>query len=129
MDSSEAVHLLNDAAMNIRSASKHLVGDEVPVACYLSQQAAEKSLKAELILEFGKFEFTHDLNELSDALPDRWSVKETHPNLQWLTRWSTKGRYYDRAAKFTDNDALRSISLANEIHDSVAAEFKNRGVM
>lgn len=39
--------------------------------CWLSQQAAEKALKAALVLEEIDFPYTHDLNDLRNLLPDR----------------------------------------------------------
>ena len=37
-------------------------------ACWLSQQAAEKALKAALVLERVEFPFTHDLDALRNLL-------------------------------------------------------------
>ena len=42
--------------------------------CWLSQQAAEKALKAALVLEGIEFPFTHDLDALRNRLPEGWSV-------------------------------------------------------
>lgn len=49
--------------------------------CWLSQQAAEKALKAALVLEGVEFSFTHDLDALRNRLPDSWSVRTTHADL------------------------------------------------
>ena len=59
-------------------------------ACWLSQQAAEKALKAALMLEEVDFAFTHDLDALRNLLPDGWSVRDTHADLAELTEWQSK---------------------------------------
>jgi len=43
--------------------------------CWHAQQAAERALKAALVLEGIDFPFTHDLNALRNLLPDSWSVR------------------------------------------------------
>jgi len=43
--------------------------------CFLAQQAAEKAIKAALILDQVPFPFTHDLDRLRNLLPEQWRVK------------------------------------------------------
>ena len=47
--------------------------------CWLSQQAAEKALKAALVLEGTEFPFTHDLDALRNRIPDGWNVRQLMP--------------------------------------------------
>jgi len=54
-------------------------------ACWLSQQTAEKALKAALVLEQIDFPFTHDLDALRNLLPSSWSLRDTHDDLAELT--------------------------------------------
>ena len=96
-------------------------------ACWLSQQAAEKALKAVLVLEEVEFPFTHDLDALRNLLPGSWSVRATHPDLAELTEWAVETRYPGDWPEHTDADATRAISQARSVHDSVAAEFRRRG--
>lgn len=121
-------HWLNIAKVDLDAAQKHTTGKEVRIACWLSQQAAEKSLKAAHMLEFGRFRHTHDLDDLRDELPKGWSIKDTHTNLGGLTGWGTEGRYPEMF-EFTDADAQHAIKLAREIYDSIIADFQKRGAV
>ena len=96
-------------------------------ACWLSQQVAEKALKAALVLEGVEFPFTHDLDALRNLLPGSWSVRDTHPDLAELTEWAVETRYPGDWPEHTDADATRAVSQARSVHDSVAAEFRRRG--
>ena len=96
-------------------------------ACWLSQQAAEKVLKAALVLDEVEFPFTHDLDALRNLLPGSWSVRDTHPDLAELTEWAVETRYPGDWPEHTDADATRAVSQARSVHDSVAAEFRRRG--
>ena len=96
-------------------------------ACWLSQQAAEKALKAALVLDEVEFPFTHDLDALRNLLPDSWSVRDTHPDLAELTEWAVETRYPGDWPEHTDADSTRAVSQARSVHDSVAAEFRRRG--
>ncbi|MXX27674.1 MAG: HEPN domain-containing protein [Caldilineaceae bacterium SB0668_bin_21] len=58
--------------------------------CWHSQQAAERALKAALVLEGIDFPFTHDLNALRNLLPDSWPV---WADLAELTGWAVQARY------------------------------------
>ena len=96
--------------------------------CWLSQQAAEKALKAALVLEGIEFPFTHDLDALRNRLPETWSVRTTHTDLAELTQWAVETRYPGDWPEATESDALRAEKESVAVHDSVAADFRRRGV-
>ena len=96
-------------------------------ACWLSQQAAEKALKAALVLDEVEFPFTHDLDALRNLLPGSWSVRDTLPDLAELTEWAVETRYPGDWPEHTDADATRAVSQGRSVHDSVPAEFRRRG--
>ncbi len=98
-------------------------------ACWLSQQAAEKALKAALVLEGIEFFFTHDLDALRNRLPDSWSVRITHADLAELTEWAVESRYPGDWPQPTDEDAARAEAEARSIHESITAEFRSRGII
>ena len=50
-------------------------------ACWQFQQAAEKALKAALVLDGIAFSYTRDLNGLCALVPDSWFVDEERPDL------------------------------------------------
>ena len=69
-------------------AAEELMGkaDSYPrQVCFLAQQAAEKSLKAALVVSAIPVPRTHDLDALCNLLPDRWSVKTQYPELAALS--------------------------------------------
>src|SRR3989344_2764104 len=59
----------NDDELNARSVLKHRDGTPANV-CFLSQQMAEKYLKALLLSYTGDYPRTHDLNQLASLLED-----------------------------------------------------------
>ncbi len=113
----KAAHILMSAA---EPSSRH--------ACWLSQQAAEKSLKAGLILESIAFPFTHDLDVLRNLLPSGWSVKETHSDLADLTEWAVEGRYPGDWQEPTLDDAIRAESAATLVYELISSEMTRRGL-
>ena len=98
-------------------------------ACWLCQQAAEKALKAALVSEEIDFPLTHDLDALRNMLPEGWAVRDTHGDLSELTEWVVEARYPRDWSEPTYADAVRAESEARSVHDSVAAEFKRRGML
>ena len=83
-----------EAHRRLRSAREDLhmvrmaLGDDPPVvgpACFHSQQAAEKELKAAVVLDGIEFPYVHDLRRLRNLLPDGWPVGPSNIALQRLT--------------------------------------------
>ena len=111
-----AQHLLT----SLPSAPRHV--------CSLSQQAAEKALKAALVLEGTAFPFSHDLDALRNLLPGSWPMRADHPDLAELTEWAVETRYPGDWPEPTDEDARQAEAEARAVHDSVAAEFRRRGI-
>lgn len=97
--------------------------------CWLTQQSAEKALKAALVLEGVAFPFTHDLDALRNRLPESWPVHTTHSDLAELTQWAVEARYPGDWPEVTEEDAAHAESEATSLHDCVAAEFDRRGLL
>ena len=97
--------------------------------CLHSQQAAEKALKAAIVLEEMDPPFIHDLDTLRNLLPDGWTVKETHDDLVELSEWVVESRYPGDWSEPTHDDAAAAIALARSIYESIAAEFRKRGAI
>ena len=91
----EARRWLRFAREDLDVAQRLLATDETPSrhVCFLSQQSAEKALKAALVLEGTDFPYRHDLDALRNLLPDTWSVRRKHPDLAQLTEWAVEARY------------------------------------
>src|SRR3972149_1106004 len=66
------------------------------LACSLSQQAAEKALKAVLVRVQVRFPRTHDLLVLRDLVPAGWQVKQAQLELAPLLTWVVEARYPGR---------------------------------
>ena len=96
--------------------------------CWHSQQAAERALKAALVLEGIDFPFTHDLNALRNLLPDSWPVRVEHADLAELTGWAVQARYPGEWPEPSAADAVRAEAEARAVRDAVAAEFRRRGL-
>lgn len=63
------------------------------LACWHSQQAAEKALKAIMIISGIAFPRTHNLVALRALLPTALSEKMDIHELAELTQWGTESRY------------------------------------
>ena len=124
----EASRWLRYAADDLDVANELLGGQRARHACFHAQQAAEKALKAALVLDGLDVPYTHDLNALRNHLPDSWSVKREHPDLAELTVWAAESRYPGDWAEPTHADAMRVASAARSVLESIVAEFQRRGV-
>ena len=96
--------------------------------CWLSQQAAEKALKAALELEQIDYPYIHDLNALRELLPDSWSVRVDHPDLTELSHWAVEARYPGDRSEATESDAIRAEAEAREVRNAIVAGFRRRGL-
>lgn len=84
-------------------------------ACYHSQQAAEKVLKALLVASGKKAPRTHDLVALVHLLiPVHGSLSDLLEPAAELTKYSTAPRYPDFLAAETPDDAAKAIQQAEE---------------
>ena len=97
-------------------------------ACWLSQQAIEKALKAALVFEGIRFPFTHDINRLRNLLPESWPVPGTHADLAEITEWAVDIRYPGDWLEPTLDDAARAESLAAMVCESIRSELVRRGL-
>ncbi len=122
----EARRWLRFATEDLEVAQNLLKADEAPSrhACSLAQQAAEKALKAALVLEGIDFPFRHDLDALRHLLPETWSVRRTHPDLAQLTQWSVEARYPGDWQEATATDAERAVLEARGVCNSIATDFE-----
>lgn len=94
--------------------------------CWLAQQAAEKALKAALVLAGVNFPKRHDLDALRNLLPEDWAVKRTHPDLAELTEWAVEARYPGDWPDATESDAQNAVGQARALCESVAEDIDRR---
>ena len=97
-------------------------------SCWHSQQAAEKAIKALLLLETGHFENWHRLYELAELLPEPLSGEIPRPGLHLLTQLYIESRYPGIYPEPSRTEATTAVMTARAVYDAVSAEFERRGV-
>lgn len=113
------------------AAAERLLADPRSVPrhiCWLAQQAAEKALKAALVLESVDFPWRHDLDALRNLLPAGWAVKAEQPDLAELTEWAVEARYPGDWPEATVEDAERAVATARAVYIAIAHDCAQRGV-
>ena len=95
---------------------------------YLAQQAAEKAIKAAILLENAPFEMTHDLNAVAAQLPPGLGLPVSTADLAWLADIETSARYPDEGDVVTSEDGHRAVAMADAILGVIAAHFASRGI-
>lgn len=102
-----AVHTASDADLVARGA------------CVWAHQAAEKAIKALLVLRDIDPPKLHDLDRLAQRLPHGGGSAFDAIELPELTRWSIEGRYPADLDEATHADAVKVIAIATQILDLV----------
>lgn len=97
-------------------------------ACFMAQQAAEKAIKASLVLEQTPFPFVHDLTALKNLLSAGWDLHASDADLDWLTEWAVEARYPHEVTARAEH-AVRAVEIADSVCGGVESEFRSRGVV
>lgn len=92
-------------------------------ACVWAHQAAEKALKALLIMRDIDPPKFHDLDRLAQRLPDDEGSAFVPLELPELTRWSIEGRYPADLDEATHADGLKAIAIARQVLDVVRSRI------
>ncbi len=101
---------------------------EVPRhACFLSQQAAEKTVKAALVFLQVEFPYRHDLGLLRTYLPDGWLLKENPADLDDLSQWAVEARYPGSPREASEDDAETAVGLAREAYEAALEDLRRYG--
>jgi HEPN domain-containing protein len=95
--------------------------------CWLAQQAAEKALKAILVILQIDFPRRHDLDALRNLIPVGWHLKAEHPDLADLTEWAVEARYPGDWPDATEEDARSAVYQARAVWQSVIRDLVNHG--
>jgi HEPN domain-containing protein len=96
--------------------------------CGLSQQAAEKALKAVFIFLQIDFPRTHDLDVLRILIPSDWSVKQALPDLAALTEWAVESRYPGDWPEASSLDANNAFTQSSHLLQTLLTDFEERGI-
>jgi HEPN domain-containing protein len=124
----ETERWLRFAREDLVAAERTVERRELPRhACFLSQQAAEKVVKAALVFLQVEFPHRHDLALLRTCLPDDWLLKKTPTDLDDLSQWAVEGRYPGIAREASEDDAETAARLAREAYEAAIQDFKRHG--
>jgi HEPN domain-containing protein len=96
-------------------------------ACFHAQQCAEKAIKASLIFLGTPFRKVHDLELLSQELPDDWALSKDPERLSWLTVWAVEPRYPDDLPEATEDDASTAVRQAREVLETALKDLEDHG--
>jgi HEPN domain-containing protein len=96
-------------------------------ACYMSQQAAEKALKAVLVFLQIDYPLSHDLDKVRRIIPRGWLAKQQFRGLQRLSEWVFKARYPGPWKPPTAADARAATRLARVIYEAVLSDLEGHG--
>ena len=98
------------------------------IVAFHAQQAAEKALKAALVLAGADPERTHELEELRSKLPAGWRCKTLPPDLARLSRFAVNVRYPDSLEPVTPIMAATAVRQGKAVVLRVGEDFERRGV-
>jgi HEPN domain-containing protein len=123
----EARRWLRYAEEDLKTAEM-IVKEGLPAreACWLAQQAAEKALKAALVLEQVDFPKTHDLDSLRALVPEGWTLRDTGADLAALSQWAVEARYPGDWLEPTEANASVAISDAQAVINSAHIDLNLR---
>jgi HEPN domain-containing protein len=96
-------------------------------ACYLSQQAAEKALKAVLVAEQIPFPFIHELDKLRDLVPPHRRVARVEADLKGLSEWVNSARYPGEPEEATEEVARACIADATRVVEAAREDVGGKG--
>jgi HEPN domain-containing protein len=98
------------------------------LTCSLSQQSAEKSLKAALIALDFEPPRIHDLTTLLGQIPGDWYVRELSADLAELTSWAVEARYPADMPEATLSQAEIAVVQAEHVLERVTSDITSRGL-
>ena len=97
------------------------------IVAFHAQQAAEKALKAALVLDGIHPPPKHDLDELRVLLPPAWRVKKHPRSLTRLADYGVDAKYPDHAIQVRPADAGVAVRQAIAVVRLVREDFERRG--
>lgn len=98
------------------------------IVANLAQQAAEKALKAALVLDGSDPPRSHDLDDLRNRLGSGWRVKRRFPDLARLSRYASESRYPDDIKPVRPIQSATAVRQATAVVRSISEDFDRHGI-
>ncbi len=97
-------------------------------ACWHSQQAAEKAIKAILVFLQVDFPRSHDLARLRNLVPESYETRSLKIGLAELSEWSVEARYPGDWPEAGRKDARRAIEVAQLVVSTAMRDLAGQGL-
>jgi HEPN domain-containing protein len=125
----EAARWLRYALEDLGMA-RHISDEDAPLryVCTLAQQAAEKAIKAGLVLQGVEPPKTDNLGRLKGLLTDDWRLATVPMKLGALTESAVTGRYPGDWEIPSEEETHNALELATTILELMRADLADRGV-
>jgi HEPN domain-containing protein len=98
------------------------------IVANLAEQAAEKAIKAALVLDGTDPPKSHDLDDLRNRLQSRWRVKRRFPDLARLSRYASESRYPDDIPPVTPIQSATAVRQAVAVVRITREDFGRLGI-
>jgi HEPN domain-containing protein len=98
------------------------------IVAFQAQQAAEKAMKAALILDGIEPRRTHDLDDLRERLPSGWRLRLRMPDLGRLSDYAAESRYPDDMTPVTAVQSATAVRQAIAVVRLIREDFERRGI-
>ncbi|HSA32809.1 MAG TPA: HEPN domain-containing protein [bacterium] len=95
--------------------------------CFHAQQAAEKAIKAVLVLKRKEFPPTHNIKVLIDLLPGSAGFPEKSQQASLLTMYAVNTRYPGDLYHISQKDYAEALSLAGAVVRWATAQVRKAG--
>lgn len=124
------IDLLARARDDLRMAELALGEEPCPAwaAAFHAQQAAEKSIKAFLVLRSIDVPFTHDLRLLVDLIPVTIGWRAKLESASELTAYATTTRYVIRGRDVSKRQACSAHENASRIVEVIVEQLRTDGL-
>ena len=98
------------------------------IVANLAQQAAEKAIKAALVMDGADPPRVHDLDDLRNRLGPRWRVKRRFPDLARLSRYASESRYPDDIEPVKPIESATAVRQAAAIIRTIREDIDRSGI-
>lgn len=107
---------LNRARSNLARARHRIPGTYLEDACFEAQQAAEKAIKAVMVLRGIEFPYIHELARLIDILESAGDpIPDAVRRAGRLTRYATATRYPGLEEPVTEREHAEAVEIAEAV--------------